>query len=79
MVDISAEQVTADDDADIPSAALMVLPIVTMVAMMPIGLYITGDGNLIAGSGIHFGVVGSHGRDRRIVDHAAWSWRQLDQ
>jgi Na+/H+ antiporter NhaC len=51
MVDISAEQVTQDDDDDIPSAALMVLPIVTMVAMMPIGLYITGDGNLIAGSG----------------------------
>jgi len=51
MVDISAEQVTHDDDGDIPSAALMVLPILTMVAMMPIGLYITGDGNLIAGSG----------------------------
>jgi Na+/H+ antiporter NhaC len=51
MVDLSAAQVTQDDDADIPSAALMVLPIVTMVAMMPIGLYITGDGNLIAGSG----------------------------
>jgi len=51
MVDISAEQVTHDDDGDIPSAALMVLPILTMVAMMPIGLYITGDGNLISGSG----------------------------
>ena len=51
MVDISAAQVTQDDDGEIPSAALMVLPIVTMVAMMPIGLYITGDGNLIAGSG----------------------------
>ncbi len=51
MVDISAKQVTDEDDGDIPSAALMVLPIVTMVAMMPIGLYITGDGNLIAGSG----------------------------
>ena len=51
MVDISAEQVAEEDDGDIPSAALMVLPILTMVAMMPIGLYITGDGNLIAGSG----------------------------
>ena len=51
MVDISAEQLTQDDDGDVPSAALMVLPILTMVAMMPIGLYITGDGNLIAGSG----------------------------
>jgi len=51
MVDISAEQLTQDDDGDVPSAALMVVPILTMVAMMPIGLYITGDGNLIAGSG----------------------------
>ncbi len=51
MVDISAEPVPEDDDGDVPSAAFMVLPILTMVFMMPIGLYITGDGNLIAGSG----------------------------
>jgi Na+/H+ antiporter NhaC len=50
MVDISAEPLTGDD-GDVPSAAFMVLPILTMVFMMPIGLYITGDGNLIAGSG----------------------------
>jgi Na+/H+ antiporter NhaC len=51
MVDISAEQITDEDEADIPSAALMAVPILTMVAMMPIGLYLTGDGDLIQGSG----------------------------
>jgi Na+/H+ antiporter NhaC len=51
MVDISAEQITEEDERDIPSAALMVLPILTMVFMMPVGLYFTGDGNLIEGSG----------------------------
>jgi len=36
----------------IPARALnMVLPIVTMVVMMPVGLWITGDGDLRAGSG----------------------------
>ena len=49
MVDISAEQAVAGEDA--PSAGFMVLPIVTMVVMMPVGLYVTGDGNLIEGSG----------------------------
>ena len=49
MVDIAAEQ--HDEDAEVPSAALMVLPILTMVFMMPVGLYITGNGNLIEGSG----------------------------
>jgi Na+/H+ antiporter NhaC len=51
MVDISAEQITEENEADIPSAAFMAMPILTMVAMMPIGLYLTGDGNLIEGSG----------------------------
>ena len=50
MVDISAEH-QAEDDGEVPSAALMVLPILTMVFMMPVGLYITGNGNLIEGSG----------------------------
>jgi len=50
MVDISDEQVV-DEPGRIPSAALMVLPVVAMVLMMPFALYITGDGNLIAGSG----------------------------
>lgn len=33
------------------SPLFMVVPIVTMVLMMPVGLYITGDGDLRAGSG----------------------------
>ena len=49
MVDISVEQ--PDEGDDVPSATLMVLPIMTMVFMMPIGLYITGNGDLIKGSG----------------------------
>ncbi|MFW6090203.1 MAG: Na+/H+ antiporter NhaC family protein [Gemmatimonadota bacterium] len=32
-------------------AVNMVLPIATMVAMMPLGMYVTGDGDLLAGSG----------------------------
>ncbi len=36
---------------DIPSAVYMVLPILTMILTMPVGLYITGDGDLIQGSG----------------------------
>jgi Na+/H+ antiporter NhaC len=50
MVDVSAEQID-DAEGDIPSASLMVIPIVTMVLMMPVGLYITGDGEIIKGSG----------------------------
>jgi Na+/H+ antiporter NhaC len=50
MVDISDEQVE-DAPGEIPSAALMVIPIIAMILMMPVGLYITGDGNLIEGSG----------------------------
>jgi len=34
-----------------PRAINMILPIVTMVVMMPVGLWITGDGDLRAGSG----------------------------
>jgi len=50
MVDVSAEQIE-DKDGEIPSAGLMVIPIITMVLMMPVGLYITGDGEIIKGSG----------------------------
>ena len=50
LVDVSAEQ-KVDDKAHIPSARLMVLPILAMVGMMPVSLYITGDGNIIEGSG----------------------------
>ena len=50
IVDVSAEQVVDDED-DVPSAWLMILPILAMVVMMPVSLYITGDGNFIEGSG----------------------------
>jgi Na+/H+ antiporter NhaC len=50
MVDISAEEVV-DAPGEVPSALLMVLPIVAMILMMPLGLYITGNGNIIEGSG----------------------------
>lgn len=49
MVDVSAEQV--DDEGTPPPAYLMMLPIVAMILMMPVGLYLTGNGNLIEGSG----------------------------
>ena len=34
-----------------PKARNMLIPILTMILMMPIGLYITGNGNLVNGSG----------------------------
>ncbi len=49
LVDVSAEQV--HDEGDPPSAVYMVIPIVVMIGMMPIGLAVTGNGNLIEGSG----------------------------
>ncbi|MDH5500729.1 MAG: Na+/H+ antiporter NhaC family protein, partial [Gammaproteobacteria bacterium] len=52
LVDVSAETAPQDEsDADIPSAALMAVPIVAMILMMPVGLYITGDGSIKNGSG----------------------------
>ncbi|MCH6549449.1 MAG: C4-dicarboxylate ABC transporter [Proteobacteria bacterium] len=52
LVDVSAEQQDVEEsEADIPSAWLMALPILAMIVMMPIGLYITGDGDIIKGSG----------------------------
>ena len=50
LVDVSAEH-EAPDEQTVPSAWLMALPILGMVAMMPIALYITGDGDIINGSG----------------------------
>ena len=50
MVDVS-EELVEDEPGQIPSAALMVIPIVAMILMMPLSLYITGNGNLIEGSG----------------------------
>jgi Na+/H+ antiporter NhaC len=51
LVDTSAEQQGEQADGPIPSAAFMAAPIATMILMMPASLYITGDGNLIEGSG----------------------------
>lgn len=48
MADQNAE---ADPDAPAPRARFMVVPIVALVAMVPVGLWITGDGDLAAGSG----------------------------
>jgi Na+/H+ antiporter NhaC len=50
IVDITAEEIV-DPEGEVPSALLMVLPILTMILMMPVSLYITGDGNIIEGSG----------------------------
>ena len=50
LVDVSAEQQDIDEQA-VPSAWLMGLPILAMIVMMPIALYITGDGDIINGSG----------------------------
>jgi tetracycline resistance efflux pump len=52
LVDTSGELTPEGErPEDIPSAAYMVLPIVVMILMMPVGLYVTGDGDLIRGSG----------------------------
>ena len=50
LVDVSAEHEELDQQ-NVPSAWLMVLPILSMVVMMPIALYVTGDGDIIKGSG----------------------------
>jgi Na+/H+ antiporter NhaC len=48
MVELSE---TTEDGSKPPSAALMVVPILAMILMMPVGLYVTGDGTIIEGSG----------------------------
>jgi Na+/H+ antiporter NhaC len=50
LIDVSAEQEVADEE-DAPSAWFMGLPIIMMVLMMPVSLYLTGDGNIMNGSG----------------------------
>ena len=50
LVDVAAEQFHESAD-EVPSAAFMLVPILAMILMMPVGLYITGNGNLIEGSG----------------------------
>ncbi len=63
LVDVSDERSHGDDDP-VPSAWLMGLPILAMVVMMPVSLFVTGDGNLMQGSGsvsvlwsVSFGIV----------------------
>ncbi len=51
LVDTSAEQRDEEPEDSIPSAAFMIVPIAAMILMMPVSLYITGDGSLIEGSG----------------------------
>lgn len=52
LVDLSAEYPAEDAQEEvIPSASYMVLPILVMVLTMPVGLYVTGEGSLIQGSG----------------------------
>lgn len=52
LVDVSAEQKRpGESPGEIPSAAFMLVPILAMILMMPIGLYVTGNGSLIEGSG----------------------------
>lgn len=41
----------AEEETSPPSATLMTIPILAMILMMPLGLYITGDGEIIRGSG----------------------------
>ena len=49
MVEVSVDEV--DDGDNVPSAALMIVPILAMILMMPVGLFITGNGVIIEGSG----------------------------
>ena len=56
LVDVTNEYLQAGADGDAqadvaPSPWFMLLPIAVMILMMPLGLYVTGDGSLIAGSG----------------------------
>ncbi|MEX0976678.1 MAG: Na+/H+ antiporter NhaC family protein [Woeseia sp.] len=51
LIDTSAEPLEEGTAGSIPSAAFMVVPIAAMILMMPVSLYITGDGSLIEGSG----------------------------
>lgn len=52
LIDVSAETSPPDEsEADIPSAAFMAVPILAMIFMMPVGLYVTGDGRIRDGSG----------------------------
>lgn len=52
LIDTSEETLRDDErPEEIPSAWFMMLPILTMIATMPLGLYVTGAGSLMRGSG----------------------------
>lgn len=52
LVDVSAEQPRPDEaPEETPSAAFMIVPILAMVLMMPLALFVTGNGSLVEGSG----------------------------
>lgn len=51
VVDTEPEDDVTDDGIPVPSALFMTIPILVMILMMPLGLYVTGDGSLIEGSG----------------------------
>ena len=51
VVELVETPIDPDGSRDAPSAAFMVVPVVALVGMMPLGLYLTGDGDLIKGSG----------------------------
>ncbi|HSD70337.1 MAG TPA: Na+/H+ antiporter NhaC family protein, partial [Woeseiaceae bacterium] len=52
LVDVSAEAPAPEEaGAGVPSAALMAVPILAMILMMPLGMYLTGDGRITQGSG----------------------------
>ena len=51
VVDTEPEDEPEDDGSPVPSALYMTMPILVMILMMPLGLYVTGNGSLIEGSG----------------------------
>ncbi len=48
---LDPESISGGDSPVPPRASLMVLPILTLIAAMPLGLWITGGGDFTAGSG----------------------------
>jgi tetracycline resistance efflux pump len=49
---VSDEITSIEAKSDVPYRAVnMILPVLAMIIMMPIGLYITGDGDITAGTG----------------------------
>jgi tetracycline resistance efflux pump len=49
---VSDEITSIEAKSDVPYRAVnMIVPVLGMILMMPIGLYITGDGNITAGTG----------------------------